>query len=325
MFSPMVPIISLMVSATVALSPGNFAFISLSRLPLAPIAVLAMEAAMSWNGALRATKSVSELTSTRAASCASAASPISPSAATRPAFLAALARPLALSQSTAASMSPPVSPSAALQSIMPAPVLSRRSFTMVAVIVAIVASAVTLCRPKAPASASGWASCRRPCRAKGSRVAALLPLARARIGLPRRRLALAFALAFERLLGDRLLGRAEIGADRSLRPLDAVDRRARDQVAIERDGAAGVVVAGDGMADAVGIAIRVHHRHHRHVQLARLGDGDRLLVGVDDEHEIGKRSHVLDAAEGPLELLLLAGELEQLLLGEAVSFTLQHL
>src|SRR3546814_6026632 len=52
-------------------------------------------------------------------------SPTSPSAAVRPAFLAAAARPLVRSQSTAASMSPPVSPSAFLQSIMPAPV--RRS------------------------------------------------------------------------------------------------------------------------------------------------------------------------------------------------------
>ena len=65
--------------------------------------------------------------------CASAATPIRPSAATRPAFFAALARPLVRSQSTAASMSPLVSVSAALQSIMPAPVFSRSSFTMLAV------------------------------------------------------------------------------------------------------------------------------------------------------------------------------------------------
>jgi hypothetical protein len=45
-----------------------------------------------------------------------------PSAAVRPDFLAALARPLVRSQSTAASMSPSVSVSAFLASIMPAPV-----------------------------------------------------------------------------------------------------------------------------------------------------------------------------------------------------------
>ena len=48
--------------------------------------------------------------------------PIRPSAATRPAFLAALDRPFLRSQSCAACMSPLLSVSAALQSIMPAPV-----------------------------------------------------------------------------------------------------------------------------------------------------------------------------------------------------------
>jgi hypothetical protein len=68
---------------------------------------------------------------------AESATPIKPSAAIRPAFFAALANPFLRSQSTAASRSPSLSPSAALQSIMPAPVLSRSSFTMFAVIFAI--------------------------------------------------------------------------------------------------------------------------------------------------------------------------------------------
>ena len=52
----------------------------------------------------------------------------------RPDFFSALARPLVRSQSTAASMSPSVSVSAFLASIMPAPVSSRSSFTCAAVI-----------------------------------------------------------------------------------------------------------------------------------------------------------------------------------------------
>src|ERR1700730_2412721 len=91
----------------------------------------------SWNCALRATKSVSDLTSTIAPLLPSAITPISPSAAMRPALLAALERPFLRSQSTASSMWPSVSVSAALQSIMPAPVLSRSSFTRLAVIVVI--------------------------------------------------------------------------------------------------------------------------------------------------------------------------------------------
>src|ERR1700730_16315051 len=62
---------------------------------------------------------------------------MSPSAATRPALLAAAAKPFFLSQSTAASMSPPLSPSALLQSIIPAPVFSRSSLTSAAVTSAI--------------------------------------------------------------------------------------------------------------------------------------------------------------------------------------------
>src|SRR5439155_18521715 len=65
------------------------------------------------------------------------ATPISPSAATRPALLAAAAKPFFLSQSTAASISPPLSPSALLQSIIPAPVFSRNSLTSAAVTSAI--------------------------------------------------------------------------------------------------------------------------------------------------------------------------------------------
>ena len=86
---------------------------------------------------MRATKSVSELTSTIAPFLPVTKMPIRPSAATRPAFLAAFDRPFLRSQSTAACMSPLVSVSAALQSIMPAPVVSRRSFTIAAVIFAI--------------------------------------------------------------------------------------------------------------------------------------------------------------------------------------------
>ena len=62
-----------------------------------------------------------------------------PSLVARPDFLAALAMPFWRSQSMAFSRSPPTSSRAFLQSIMPAPVLSRRSFTIWALI-AIVCS-----------------------------------------------------------------------------------------------------------------------------------------------------------------------------------------
>ena len=100
-------------------------------------ASLVISATMAWNFSLRATKSVSELTSTAAPVVPFVMTPTSPSAATRVDFLAAFDKPLARSQSTAASISPLVATRAALQSIMPTPVFSRKSRTSAAVISAM--------------------------------------------------------------------------------------------------------------------------------------------------------------------------------------------
>ena len=94
----------------------------------------------SWNTSFLATKSVSELTSTTTAVFPSIATFAIPSAAILAAFFSALAAPLFLSTSTAASISPLVSVSAFLQSIIPAPVSSLNSFTMLAVIAIVITS-----------------------------------------------------------------------------------------------------------------------------------------------------------------------------------------
>ena len=85
-----------------------------------------------------ATKSVSELTSTIAAFLPSTSVLTIPSAAILPAFLAALAIPFSLKNSTALSISPSVAARAFLQSIIPAPVISLNSFTIPAVTAAII-------------------------------------------------------------------------------------------------------------------------------------------------------------------------------------------
>src|SRR6185312_11248179 len=81
-----------------------------------------------------ATKSVSELISTSTPLPPSCASAMRPSAATRSAFLSALARPCLRNHSIDASMSPLFWVSAFLHSIMPAPERSRSSLTIAAVI-----------------------------------------------------------------------------------------------------------------------------------------------------------------------------------------------
>ena len=68
-----------------------------------------------------------------------------PSAAMRDAFFSAFACPFFLKYSTAASISPFVSPNAFLQSIMPAPVISRSSFTIPAVIAILFSSKIRVC------------------------------------------------------------------------------------------------------------------------------------------------------------------------------------
>src|SRR3954452_19125512 len=104
--------------------------------------------AISWASSLksgvRATKSVSQAISTR--------DPIRPPewmygstmpcAATRPAFLSALAKPCCRSRSIALSMLPSVSWRARLHSIMPAPVFSRSVFTWSAVIATILTTSL---------------------------------------------------------------------------------------------------------------------------------------------------------------------------------------
>ena len=146
-FSPMVAVFSTRASLTVAPSKGvaNSASISSPSLPpcksearATPLTASTKEVKVSFF----ATKSVSEFTSITQAVLPSAeiAARATPSAAIRLAFFSALACPFFLRNSTAASISPFVSFRAFLQSIIPAPVISRSSFTIDAVIAIFLSS-----------------------------------------------------------------------------------------------------------------------------------------------------------------------------------------
>ena len=137
MFSPMMEIWEDKASLTVRVSSlAHFSAIKLSMSAAEEArACAATSATYAWNVAFFATKSVSALTSTTTAVFSSAVSNVStiPSAAIRPAFLAAPASPFSLKNSTAFSISPSVAARAFLQSIIPAPVISLNSFTIPAV------------------------------------------------------------------------------------------------------------------------------------------------------------------------------------------------
>src|SRR5215212_11483059 len=381
MFSPMVAIASEIAVSTVT-SPTLAALIFSTSAPLCS-ATCAIILTRPGNCSLRATKSVSELTSTTTPLAPEVTAPIRPSAATRPAFLAAFDRPFLRSQSCAAGMSPAVSVRAALQSIMPAPVDSRSSLTIAAEIVAIFEYPSCLLATGAARALRRAAVSSRECsvlrnRAGGRRAghpASLLfrfrdqrlGLGDQGIGAARktnlftdlvRGIVVEFgelpvvedaevvellldrprhagellevvggaartgqALEAGRLRGcrnflaDRLSGGADIDAVIALGARDAVDGGAGDQVAIQRNGAAGVVIARHHEGDALGVGIGIDDRGNGNVEPLRFLDRDVFLVGVDHEDHVGKPAHVLDAAERTVELVALALQREPLLLG----------
>ena len=75
-----------------------------------------------------------------------------------------------------------------------------------------------------------------------------------------------------KIFGDRLGGGADVDARLALTARDAVDRRARDEVAIQRDGAPGVVIAGDDIGDALRVRIGVDDRGDRNICLLYTSD-----------------------------------------------------
>ena len=74
------------------------------------------------------------------------------------------------------------------------------------------------------------------------------------------------------------------GDGRSLRT--AFDDRIGDAGGIQRDGAHGVIVAGDHVVHVVRRAVGVDHRDHRDAELLGFEDGDLLVAHVDDEDDV---------------------------------------
>ena len=135
MFSPILAIFWEIASSTVCSgSAANFCALRAATSAAPASSAWSTSAlANSWNSEFLETKSVSQLSSIMAALWSSPAMAISPSLAARCAFLAAAAKPLVLRTLIASSMSPPASTRAFLQSIIPAPVRCRSSFTALAV------------------------------------------------------------------------------------------------------------------------------------------------------------------------------------------------
>ena len=81
----------------------------------------------------------------------------------------------------------------------------------------------------------------------------------------------------------------------------------------------GVVIAGNDVLDYIRVAIGVHYRDHRQLQLVRLGHRDVLLFGVENEHRVGRPGQVSDAVEIAFQLRQFAGYEKGLLLGHDIQ------
>ena len=77
----------------------------------------------------------------------------------------------------------------------------------------------------------------------------------------------------------------------------------------------GVVVAGYDVVHHIRVAVGVHHGDNGNTQTIGLLNRDRLLVRIDDEQRVRKAIHVPNSAQVLLELLSLALEFRDLLLG----------
>jgi hypothetical protein len=110
-------------------------------------------------------------------------------------------------------------------------------------------------------------------------------------------LALGALLRFAaRLLFGFLARTLLLGAEHRVALRDDVADGLRD----ERTGAHRVVVAGNHVIDAVGIAVGVDEADDGNAQALRLAHRDRLGLQIDHEHRVGHALHVLDAAQvGP--------------------------
>src|SRR3954454_18940178 len=299
------------------------------------------------NSAFLATKSVSQ-------SSSSSAPPLlttTPLVVERSRRLPTSLAPLMRSSSIALSYSPSASVRAFLASIMPAPVASRRRLTSAAVKAGMSLPSGVVCWVRTCGGAAP-----RPLGALGSGAGASAVLGALGAGLGaaggghaldrsdllggdgRRRgrgLRQLGGRGVAGLTGEQLalpVGQRLAAADgrglgavlaatgvglRGRAGHQALGDRVGDDTGQQRGAADGVVVARDLVVDLVGVAVCVEDRDDRDAQLAGLTDGDVLLLGVHDPDGAGHLLHVADAAEGALELGLLAGEDQLLLLRQA--------
>src|SRR6056297_1732958 len=82
---------------------------------------------------------------------------------------------------------------------------------------------------------------------------------------------------------------------------------------VKTDCANGVVIPGNHVVNAIGVTVCVDDADNRDTQLVGFGDGDALVIDVDNEQGVGQTAHILDTADAALELVHLPGAHERFL------------
>src|SRR5574343_1150856 len=283
MFSPILPIRAERTSSRVLPSSGSASRAATSA-GLCSTTRRAALAASARKSSFFATKSVSELTSISAPTPPAMWVATTPSAVIRAEAFDALPPSLTRRISSARAMSPSASVSAFLHSIIGASVLPRSSATIPAVIAAIFLSPelIKLAEPRAP------------------------PL---------------HLYLFSRFFNfDELViaaGRDDIGNHLATTFEDGVSHAA----GVELNGAGRVVVTRDDVGDAFRRGVGIDHANDRDAQLFGFGDGDLVIADIDDEDGVRQASHILDAADGLLQLFQFATEGQRFLLRHLFQFT----
>src|SRR5215216_5146205 len=101
---------------------------------------------------------------------------------------------------------------------------------------------------------------------------------------------------------------------------NAFDAGTADEIAVKRDRTSGIVIARDRIGDARWVGVGVEDGNDRDAKPIGFLDRELFLVGVDDEDDIGRAAHILDATERLFKLVLLAGQCQELALGQAHAF-----
>src|SRR5690606_28953132 len=114
---------------------------------------------------------------------------------------------------------------------------------------------------------------------------------------------------------------ANINTQRALLTSNAVDCCTGHEIAIKSDCTRCVVIAWNWIVDLVWITVRINHCNDRNTKTLGFLNSNRLFIGINDEHQIRNRSHILDTTQSTIKFFTLALKIKAFLLGEPLRLT----